>query len=148
MDFLALITMSSWKSGAHVALLKNPAGALLRLYNFAGRTSKAPKFRGAKNDCKFAPQSFRACKVRPAELWSLQSVPCGVLEQCNVCPAFSWRHSYGGQNTHKNPLKLGFVIFFEGKFCKPLYFRDLYDNDNDNVLRKRIFHEMVPLRET
>ena len=92
---LAPATMSPSESGAHVALLQNSAG----------RTSKALKFRGATIYCKFAPQSFRAFKVRPAELWSLQSAPRGVLEQCNMCPAFKWRHSYGGQNIHKKSSK-------------------------------------------
>ena len=124
MDILALITMSPWKSGPHIVFVQNSAGALLRLYNSAGRTSKAPKFCVAKFDCKFASGSFRAFKMCPAELWILQSAPSGGLMQCNMCPAFSWRHSYGGQNTHKNHLKLGFVLFFFMViFCKPLSFR-------------------------
>ena len=94
-DILAPITMFPWESRTHVALLQNSAG----------RTLKAPKFCGAKIDCKFALRSFRAFKVRPEELWSLWNAPRRVLEQCNMCPAFSWRHSYGGQIINKKSSK-------------------------------------------
>ena len=114
--------------------------ASLRLYNSAGRTSKGPKFCGAKLDCKFAPRSFRAFEVRPVELWSLRSGPRRVLEQCNVCPAFSWRHSYGGQNTHKNHLKIKLKVLFVNHWN----FKDLY-NQYDIFFQTKIFHKMVPL---
>ena len=136
---LAPVTMSPWESGDMLHCSKTLRGALWRLHNSVGPTLKAPKFRGAKIDCKFSPQSFRAFKVRPAELWSLQSAPRGVLEQCNVCPAFSWRHSYGDQNTHKNHLKNWFsVFFFTVIFVNHCCFRDLY-NQYDNFLRNKYF---------
>ena len=71
LDISAPITLFPWESRTHVVLPQN----------CAGRTSKAPKLCGAKIDCKFALRSFRAIKVRPAELWSLWNVPRRVLEQ-------------------------------------------------------------------
>ena len=101
--------VSRQKRGTN-CIAQNSAGALWRLYNSGGRTLKAPKFSWAKIGCKFAPRSFWAFEVRPA-LWTLQSAPRGVLEQCNVCPALS-----RGQNTHKNHLKLRFSYFLKGFF--------------------------------
>ena len=48
-----------------------------------------------------------------------------ILEQRTVCPAFSWRHSYGGLNIHKNYLKIKFSLFY-GYFVNHFHFRDLY----------------------
>ena len=123
--------------GAHFEGSTIPRGALWRLYNSAGHTLKALQFRGAhfkgskflpgKDWCKFTPQSFRASDVPRTELWSLWSASRGVLEQCNVCPAFSWRHSYGGQGAHKNHLKLRFSLFFKVIFLIQCHFRYLYN---------------------
>ena len=134
----------SMKKQGKRCIAQTCAGALPRLYISVERTSKAPKFRGVKVDCKFAPRIFRALEVRPAKLWSLRSAPRGVLEQCNLCPAFSWRHSYRGHNTHKNHLKLWFVIFFKVLFCKPLSFQRSIP-PIWQCLKKKIFYEMVPL---
>ena len=100
-------------------------GALRRLQNSAGQRLTANLSCGVLEPSKCAPRNYGAFKVCPAELWSLQSAPRGVLEQFNVCPAFSWRHSYGGQNTHNNHLKLRFSLFFKGYFCKPLSFQPI-----------------------
>ena len=67
------------KSGAHIVLLQNSAGALQRLPNSVGRTSKAPQFCGAKIDCYFAPQSFRAYEVRPTDIVTGAKIPTKVI---------------------------------------------------------------------
>ena len=61
---------------AHVALLQNSAGHTLR----------GPQLRGAKNNGKFAPQSFGPLILRPAEFWTPQSVPRQVLDPSNCAP--------------------------------------------------------------
>ena len=86
--------MSPRKSGAHIALLQNSAGTLQRIYNSAGRTSKFPKFRGAKIDGKFAPQSFRALEVRPQNYGSFE-----------VRPAVFWSNATCAPLSHGNIVK-------------------------------------------
>ena len=48
------------------------------------------------------------------------------------------------KKTKKNHLKLGFVLFLKVIFGNHYHFSDLY-NQYDNFLRRKIFHEMVPL---
>ena len=103
-----------------------------------------PKLRGANLPSIFAPRSFGPLNLRPAEFWTPQSVPRGVLEQCNVCPAFSWRHSYGGLNIHKKSSNVYFSYFFAGYFCKPLSFQRSIQPIWPFV-KKKIFHGTVPL---
>ena len=83
--------MSLWESGAYIALLKNSAGPLWKLHNSMGalwrlqnsvgqRLTHGALTHGALETSKCAPRNYGAFEVCPAELWSLQSAPCGVLE--------------------------------------------------------------------
>ena len=67
-------TMSPKLCGAQVALLHNSAGTGWGVQNSAGHRLSGPKL--------------------------LQPVPCGVFEQCNLCPAEFWRHSFRDQHNH------------------------------------------------
>ena len=70
-----------------------PRCALWMLQNSAGQICTQYLPRRILEPSKCAPRNYGAFKVRPAKLWSLQNAPRGVLEQCKVCPAISWRHS-------------------------------------------------------
>ena len=111
-DIEASKAMSPRESGAHVALLQN-----------SGLHTPRGKF--AFNLC---PAKFWTLQSAPAKFWSPESVPRGVLEQCNMCRAFSWRHSYRGLNVKKNHLKLEvryfFLLFFVVNHC---HFKYLYN---------------------
>ena len=72
--------MSPCESGAQSTLLESSAGHTLR----------------------------SSLNLRPTEFGTFQSVAHKILEQCNVCPAFSWRHSYGGLTATKIMSKLDF----------------------------------------
>ena len=87
------------------------------------------------------PQSFGPLILRAAEFWTPQSVPRWVFVQCNVCPAFSWRHSYTGLNTYKNHLTIRFSLFFLCYFDKPLYFQRSLQPTWPSFM-KTIFHWM------
>ena len=115
--------------------------SMRKLQNSAGHTLRGPKLRAAQLEGSKTPRGKFAFNLCPAEFWTPQSVPRRVLEQCNVCPAFSWRHSYGGQETHKNHLKLRLSLFLKGFFIfivNQCHFRDLY-NHCDHFLRKKYF---------
>ena len=94
--------------GAHFEGSIIPRGALRRLQSSVGQKLTENLPNRVLEPSKCALQKYGAFKV---------------LEQCNVCPAFLWRHSCRGQNTHKNHLKIGFVLFFKVIFCKPLLFQ-------------------------
>ena len=83
-------TMSPKLRGAQVKLLQNSAGHRLR----------GPKLRGANLPSIFSPQSFGPLNICPVDFWTLQPVPRGDLEQCNLCPAEYWRHSFRDQYNH------------------------------------------------
>ena len=94
----------------------------LRGAHLEGSKSQQGAERGVQNSAsKFAPRSIRPLNTRrrvsdPSK-WARR-----VLEQCNMCPTFSWRHSYGDKISQKNPLKLKFS-FFKGNFSKTLSFQ-------------------------
>ena len=90
---------------------KTPRGKEQRLHDSAGQRTKAPLLRGAKNEGKFALQFHGDFVLCPAELWGLRSLPRVVMEQCNLCPANSQRHSFRGKSNHKHYLKI-WVEFF------------------------------------
>ena len=75
-SILAPVTMSPWESGAHVALLQNSAG----------RTSKAPLFRGAHFEGSKTPRAKFAVNFCPAEFWSLRSAPRRNIEPEKCTP--------------------------------------------------------------
>ena len=128
-DIMASIPMFQWKSQAHVAPKLHgahlegsiiPRDALQRLHNSVGRKFIAN-----------LPPSFKAFEGRLVELCSLWSAPRGVLEQCNMCPAFSWKQSYGGLDTHTNILYLGFFFLLKVIFVNHCHFRDLHNQYNN-----------------
>ena len=40
--------------------------------------------------------------LRISEFWTPCSLPCGVLDKCNLCPTNSLRLSFRGPNNHKS----------------------------------------------
>ena len=88
------------------------------------------------------PQFIYAFVLCPAKLWSLRSLPTGVMEQRNLCPASSLRYSFRGPNNHKENLGLIYIyiyIFFcKAIFLKHYHFRDIH-NHCDHFLRNTYF---------
>ena len=121
------------------------------LWNYVSKTLRgkgciAPKLRGAKVEGSktlrgkgwgVQNSAVQIClQSLPAEFWTPQPLPRGVLEQCNFWPAefwkysfrsqtnhtkylrigfyflLFWRHSFRGQNNHKKYLKIGFSFLF------------------------------------
>ena len=119
--------MSPGESGALLALLQNSEGDTL----------SGPKLRGTQIEGSKTPRGKDWRQICRAKFWTPQSAPCKVLdpsnflEQCNMCPAFSWKYSYGGLNIQKNLLQIKFSLVF-----LRLY---LYTQE-------KMFHVTVPLR--
>ena len=94
------------------------------LQNSAGHTLRGPKLRRAQLEGSKTPRGKFAF---------------------NVCPAFSWRHIFGGLDIHKNHLTIWFSVYFKGYFCKPLSFQRSIQ-PIWQFFREKIFHGTVPLK--
>ena len=92
----------------------------------------------------FAPLKFVSLQSPPRGIIEHSKCARGVLEHCNMCPAFSWRHSHGGQNIHKKSSKIYIFLIFQGNFCKQLSFQRSI-HPMDLVFKEKIFCVMVPL---
>ena len=53
-----------------------------------------------------------------------------------MCPAFSGRHSNGGQNKHKNYIKIRFSLFLKVIFVSHCHLKENLWNHSDNFLEK------------
>ena len=104
--------------GAQVALLQNSVGHRL----------KGPKLRGEKVEGSKTLHGKYWRQICPVEFWTphpvprrvldpLTCTPRGVLEQCNLCPAECWRHSFRDQHITRfrclSPFKIGIRISLE-----------------------------------
>ena len=118
--------------GTHFEGSKAPRGADWGVQNCAGQRLKANLHRGVLDPTICAPQSFGP------EWQSWQSVPRGVLGQCNMCPAFSWRCIYKGQNIHTQKfLKLNFPYLFLGALSTT-FISEIYTTNTTIFLEKII----------
>ena len=66
----------------------------LNLHEFAGPRFHFSKTLRAKNGGSKTPRG----KEQSLRGVNLPSLPCRVLDQCNLCPAKSRRHNFRGQN--------------------------------------------------
>ena len=92
--------------------------------------SKKPSlFKGQFQSLQSAPREvMEPPKCAPPSFGAMQPVPCFLMET-----------QFQGQNTHKNHLKLGFILIFKCFFfVNDCCFRDLY-NQCDIFLWKKYF---------
>ena len=127
MDILASITMSPLKSGHMLHCSKTPPGTLCRLYNSAGRTSKAPRFRGSKIYCKIALQSCRAFKVTPRNYRAFEVRPAEFWSNATSAPLSHGDIVTGAKIPPKIILNLDFSNLFGVILVNHCHFRDLYN---------------------
>ena len=115
--------MSQWVSGAHIAFLQNSAGHTLR----------GPKLQGAQIEWSKTLRGKFAFNLCPAEFWTPQSVPRGVLDLLMCAPWSFWamQHSPSflmetklrGPKYPQKPFKNLTFLFLQGYFCNPLSFQ-------------------------
>ena len=74
-------------AGQRLLCSKTPRGKGWRVLNSAGQRTKAQELLEANFLSIFAPRSFGALNLCPAEFWTLCSLPRRVLEPYNLCPA-------------------------------------------------------------
>ena len=71
----------------------------------------------------FAPPSYGAIVLCPLEFWTPQSLPSGVLEQCNLCPAMSWKHRCQGQKKQQKNYLKSRIYFYDHFLRKNIFCR-------------------------
>ena len=107
---------------------------------------RGPKLCGANIEGKIAPRSFGPLNLCLAEFWTRQPVPNGVLEQCNLCPAKFWRHSFWALKKNTKMIKkLHFPSFITGIFVSLGHFRDLYNQYNHFLGKKSRIRDTLTL---
>ena len=96
--------------------------------NLAEQIAKAPELRGTNLPSIFAPQSFGASVLCPAEFWS--NVTFSLQTHGDMVS--------GDKKKHQNYVKIIYFYFVKVIFLNNCHFRDLY-NQYDHFLRKTKF---------